>query len=149
MSKSCSLPPSLESLLPTIASRVTPLRFGALELKSDHPLAPLGRLGVLKKAEANPEAFSEVIELVNSYKDSLKSHLEASFEQADALEKRWSNEGEDVNVFELLRASFRGLNSYPQILDAIERCEKVLSHYATPHIAFGVLTLELRQILRP
>ncbi len=60
--------PDMQSVLPTIASRSTPVRFGTIAISHNqleqHPLAKLGRPGDSAMAKAYPDAFSNVHTLV-------------------------------------------------------------------------------------
>ena len=143
--------PSVESVLPTIVSRSSVVRFGAVDASIDlpepHPAARLGRAGELLTAAAQPEVFSAQLSVVHSYLLALEKGLEEALEKADALEKAWS---ENASVAELLRARLSEWPSGPYAagLAALERCEEALEAYASPGIAVQVLTLELREILR-
>ena len=148
--------PSPQAVLPTIASRSTPVRFGTVDVSTiaaettrPHPMQRLGRAGDLVSAAAHPEDFGGAVELVNAYVLTLEKGLEESFEKADALEKAWSGETR-FEVAELLRARLSELSppAYAAALSALERCEDALAAYAAPGLAVQVLTLELRDILR-
>jgi hypothetical protein len=147
--------PSVEQVLPTIASRAAVVRFGAVAaealpvtLPGPHPSAALGRPGDLMLAASGPEAFDEAIALLRSYLSSVPKGLEEAFEAADRLEKRVTGE-ERLDLFDLLRALLReeAPERYAAAVIALERCEEALSLYAAPSTAFQVLTLELREIL--
>lgn len=144
--------PSVGSVLPTIVSRSTPVRFGAVDASiatpEPHPAARLGRAGELLTAAAYPEAFSAQLSVVHSYLLALEKGLEEALEKADALEKAWSEEAH-FGVAELLRARLSEWPSgaYAAGVSALERCEAALEAYAAPSVAVQVLTLELREIL--
>ena len=146
--------PSPQAVLPTIASRSTPVRFGTVDVSSletpiPHPAARLGRAGDLIRAAEHPEDFTALTELVNSYVLALEKGLEEALEKADALEKAWSSETR-FNLPELLRARLSALShsAYASALIALERCENALASYASPGLAVQVLTLELREVVR-
>ncbi len=145
--------PSVESVLPTIVSRSSVVRFGAvdavIETPEPHPAARLGRAGELLEAAAHPELFGAQLNVVHSYLLALEKGLEEALERADALEKAWSEDAR-FGVAELLRARLSEWPSgaYAAGLAALERCEVALEAYAAPGIAVQVLTLELREILR-
>lgn len=148
--------PDMQSVLATIASRSTPVRFGTIEgiqpQVESHPLSKLGRPGDLAMAKAYPEEFSNVQMLVEDYLESLSSTLEQSFEKADALEKHWlgSSESHLFSVPELLRAklSQEAGNNYAYADATLAECEKALESYATPSLAMQVLTLKLRELFQ-
>ena len=146
--------PSPQAVLPTIASRSTPIRFGTVDVSQietpiPHPAARLGRAGELIRAAEHAEDFTALTELVNSYVLTLEKGLEEALEKADALEKAWSSETR-FSVPELLRARLSDLapNAYAGAITALERCENALAAYASPGLAVQVLTLELREVVR-
>lgn len=139
--------PSPQAVLPTIASRSTVIRFGTVRLENtQHPTAMLGRLGDVLTAQENSERFSELMQMIDTYLQSLEKGLENAFEAADALEKAWTNEN-TFDVAELLTARLRERSPslYANASDAVMKFEEALSAYAAPALAMQVLTLELRQ----
>lgn len=139
--------PSPQAILPTIASRSTVIRFGTVPIEnSQHPTAPLGRLGDILTAQQHPERFSELMQIIDTYLQSLEKGLENAFEAADALEKAWTNES-TFDVAELLTARLRERSPhlYATASDAVAKFEEALAAYAAPALAMQVLTLELRQ----
>ncbi len=144
--------PSQQAILPTIASRATPVRFGTVKFDKDlslkHPATRLGRYGDIALAKDNESAFQEVFGLIEDYIKALTKSLENAFELADGLEKRWLSEGV-FSVPELLRAriSQESKDVYAAAVVALENCEKALASYASPSLALQVLTLELRNIM--
>jgi len=145
--------PSVGSVLPTIVSRSSVVRFGAvdapIDLPEPHPAARLGRAGELLTAAAYPEPFSAQLGVVHSYLLGLEKGLEEALERADALEKAWREDAR-FSVAELLRARLSEWSggAYAAGLAALERCEEALAAYASPGVAVQVLTLEFREILR-
>jgi DNA polymerase III subunit delta' len=140
--------PSPQAVLATIASRSTVIRFGTVKLEnSNHPTASLGRLGDILTARENPERFSELLQIIDTYLQSLNKGLENAFEAADALEKAWTNES-TFDVAELLTARLRDRSPslYAHASNAVMKFEEALSAYAAPALAMQVLTLELRQL---
>jgi DNA polymerase III subunit delta' len=139
--------PSPQAVLPTIASRSTVIRFCTVPIEnSQHPTASLGRLGDILTAQENPERFSELMQIIDTYLQSLEKGLENAFEAADALEKAWSNES-TFDVAELLisRLRERSPGLYATSSDAVAKFEEALAAYAAPALAMQVMTLELRQ----
>ncbi len=146
--------PSSQAVLPTIASRATPVRFGTVEAETaldslKHPAARLGRYGDIALAKDNEEAFQETLNLIEDYLKSLPKSLEEALELADGLEKRWLSESM-FSVPELLRAklSQEPNNIYALAILALENCERALASYASPSLALQVLTLELREVMQ-
>lgn len=140
--------PSAQAVLPTIASRSVPVRFGTLDLsQSDHPTARLGRLGDIAVAQANPESFEELQGVINDYINALPKGLEAAFEAADALEKVWASDT-PFNLSDLLLAQLSrwSPSRYAAAAKALSDFEEALEAYAAPSLAVQVLTLELREI---
>ena len=141
---------SEQALLPTVASRGTPVRFAPVYRgASDHPAARLGRIGDLISAEANPEAFTELMALIDDYLATIPQGLDQALLSADGLEKRWSAES-DFDLPELLRARLSAwpAPAYREALEALAHCETALAAYASPGLAVQVLTLTLREIVR-
>ena len=143
---------SQQAILPTIASRSTPVRFGTVQIDNKdlslkHPATRLGRYGDIALAKDNEAAFQEILNLIEDYLKSLKKNLESAFELADGLEKRWLSESM-FSVPELLRArlSQESKDIYAAAIIALENCEKALASYASPSLALQVLTLDLRNI---
>jgi DNA polymerase III subunit delta' len=139
--------PSPQAVLPTIASRSTVIRFGTVPLENNlHPTALLGRLGDLLVAQQNPERFNELMQMIDTYLQSLDKGLENAFEAADALEKAWTNE-HVFDVADLLTARLREHSPrlYALSSDALAKFEEALAAYAAPALAMQVMTLELRQ----
>jgi DNA polymerase III subunit delta' len=140
--------PSPQAVLPTITSRSTVIRFGTVPLEnSSHPTASLGRLGDILTAQQNPERFNELMQMIDTYLQSLDKGLENAFEVADALEKAWSNE-HTFDVAELLTARLRERSPglYAASSDAVAKFEEALAAYAAPALAMQVMTLELRAL---
>lgn len=142
--------PSPQAVLPTLASRCTVVRFGTVPLtESDHPAARLGRVGELKRAEAEPERFAELTRVVDGYVRALTQGLEQALEAADALEKHWLADAE-LGIAELLLARLSSWPSarYARASDALLRFQESVAAYAPVGLATQVLTLELRAILQ-
>ena len=142
--------PSPASVLPTVASRSAPLRFGTVALPdSDHPVARLGRLGDVRRAEADPSGFETSDAVLRDYVNALPKGLEAAFEAADALEKVWLSDT-GFNLADLLLARFSALPpaQYRAASEALARFEAALTAYAAAGLAAQVMTLELRDIVK-
>jgi hypothetical protein len=151
--------PSADAVLPTIVSRSTQVRFGALspaELRHvsdgqfDHPLLHLGRASDVAAHAQQGDAVDALVKVVDDYVQALKGSLEEAFQQADALEKAWSNAEQTIAVPDVLRAALRPLGKtvHANALPLIDACEDALSRYASPSLAVQVLTLELRRIVK-
>lgn len=139
--------PSPQAVLPTIASRSTVVRFGTVPLENNqHPTAALGRLGDVLTAQQNAEHFAELMQMIDTYLQSLDKGLENAFEAADALEKAWTNESTfDVAELLIARLRERSPQSYMNASDAVAKFEEALAAYAAPSLAMQVMTLELRK----
>lgn len=141
--------PSPQAVLATLASRCTVLRFGTVALPEGvHPAARLGRLGDLKRAEAEPERFSDLTRVIDGYLRALEQGLEQALEAADALEKHWLADAE-LRPDELLlaRLSQWPPPRYARASDALARFQEAVAAYAPLGLATQVLTLELREVL--
>lgn len=142
--------PSPGSVLSTVASRSAPVRFGTVALPQDsHPAARLGRLGDLRRKEADPAAFEAADRVLQDYVNALPKGLEEAFEAADALEKLWlSVTPFDLTDLLLARFSTWSPARYAAAQAALARFEDALSAYAAAGLAAQVLTLELRETLK-
>ena len=151
--------PSADAVLPTIVSRSTQVRFGALspaQLKDvsdgqfDHPLLHLGRASDVAAHAQDSDAVDTLVQVVADYVRALPKSLEDALQQADALEKTWSNAEQVIAVPDILRAELSQLDRgvYARALPLIDDCETALSRYASPSLAVQVLTLELRDIIK-
>ena len=142
--------PSAQAVLPTIASRAAPVRFGTLpeQSASAHPAARLGRLGDTRILEAHPETFTDIHSVITDYVSALPKGLEAAFEAADALEKSWLAES-PFDLSDLLLAQFSAWSPahYRAASEILSDFEAALAAYAAPSLAVQVMTLELRKAL--
>ena len=146
--------PSQPSVLPTVASRCTPVHLGPVDTSgfedlSYLPAFRLGHIGPLLQARADPKAARELRDLVEAYVAATKHDLEASFEASDRLEKRWLNG--DENLFGVLLERLRQAppGTYLAASEALDRCQGRLEAYTPSSLAFLELTLALRNLLRP
>jgi hypothetical protein len=145
--------PSLDALLPTIASRCTPVRCvpvtpeGFADL-APHPALATGRIGPLARAQADPERWRVVRDAVAEFIDALEGPLLEALEAADGLEAIWT-EHDSADVTDLLRYSLR--ERWPGELPALERevarCEEAYERYASTKLATRSLALALRHRL--
>jgi hypothetical protein len=151
--------PSGDAVLPTIVSRSTQVRFGALspeQLKHvsdgqfDHPLLHLGRASDVAAHAQDSDAVDALVQVVAAYVRALSGSLEDALQQADALEKVWSSAEQTIAVPDVLRAACSQLarGIYADALEHIDACEAALSRYASPSLAVQVLTLELRRVIK-
>lgn len=143
-----------EALLPTVASRCTTVRLGAVDVgmfagMERHPAYRLGLPGPLVRARQEGAAYAADQEDVDRLIDALGGTLQEALDAAGALEKRLEK-AEGGAPFTLLREGLRGLPAptYAVTLDAVERCERALEAYAHPGLALTALTLDLRAALR-
>ncbi len=144
--------PDPQSLLPTIASRVTAVRLGTVATDglepADHPAHLLGTPGPLERASADMKAFEEAQLLVNDWFSALAADLRQALAAAAALEPVWLGPA-GTDVPQLLRAGFR---RYPVSVragaeSALAVCEEQLGSYVSSGLALQVLTLEIRRLL--
>ncbi len=138
--------PSPQSVLSTVASRSAPVRFGTVaSANGDHPAARLGRLGDVRRMEADPEDFEATDEVLRNYVNALPKSLEEAFEAADAVEKLWLRDTR-FDLADLLLARFSAWppEHYVAASHALARFETALGAYAAAGLAAQVLTLELR-----
>lgn len=144
--------PDRQSLLPTIASRVTPLRLGTVDTRglepADHPAHLLGTPGPLRRATGDPAAYEAASLAVRNWLTALDSGLLDAFNSAAELETHWLG-GSGTDLPQLLRSGFR---SWPPAVraaaeDALADCEEQLASYVSTGLALQLLTLRLRRLL--
>lgn len=145
--------PSQDALLPTIASRCTPIRcvpvtpegFGEL---APHPGLATGRIGPLVRAQGDPERWHAVRDAVRGFADALEGPLLDALEAADGLESVWTDH-DAADVTDVLRFTLR--ERWPSLLPAlereVERCEEAYERYANTTLATRTLALALRERL--
>ncbi len=150
--------PNAASLLPTVASRCTPVRFGPVDPDvieqhlpgwAGHPALRLGRPGPLMVDDETRERIDAHREAADGFARALERDLDAALDAADALEKAWAD-ATPLDPGDLLRSAiaerYPGLRGAAE--SAIERCETALEAYANAGLAVQRLTLELRGLLR-
>ncbi|HLR46284.1 MAG TPA: hypothetical protein VK092_03935 [Deinococcales bacterium] len=144
--------PSVQSLLPTIASRLVPVRLGTVEPPAGpvpgHPARRLGTPGPLLEAAREPARWEETAAAVSAFLESMTSELRESFAAAALLEKTWLGP-DGAAAVQLLRSEL--LERLPAgtsavALDAVERCEEQLAAYVNATVALQLLALELRRL---
>lgn len=143
--------PSLDAMLPTIASRCTPLRCAPVDVAGfasagPHPALATGRIGPLVRREREPERHTEIAAAVDGFLTGLEGSLWEALEGARALESVWSDVDAD-DATDLLRFGLR--ERWPHLLPAleeqVERCELAFERYASTTLATRVLALALRR----
>lgn len=142
--------PSPQALLPTLASRCVPLRFGAAEVGAFEDLAPhpayrAGRYGALLRDRQDPEGHAELREAAEAWIDALDAPLAKALTAAEALESAWAERRAQAPgdlLRELLRE--RDPGRYREALDALDATERALETFVKPKLAFYRLTLRLR-----
>lgn len=143
--------PDRNSLLPTIASRVTEVRLGTTDTDglepANHPAHLLGTPGPLARARRDMDSWNAAADAASAYVNTLSGSLDAAFAAAVELEEVWLRGGFDLP--QLLRAEFRKLDParYAASVTALEACESQLSSYVHSGIALQLLTLELRSVI--
>lgn len=145
--------PSLDAMLPTIASRCTPLRCAPVDVAGfadagPHPGLATGRIGPLVRRERDPERHAEIAAAVDGFLSGVQGSLWDALEGARELERVWSDVDAD-DVTDLLRFGLR--ERWPHLLPAleheVERCELAFERYASTTLATRVLVLALRRRL--
>ncbi|MEM7738667.1 MAG: hypothetical protein AAF267_23085 [Deinococcota bacterium] len=154
---------SSDNVLPTVVSRATPVRFGALSQanlntlsdslnndKFQHPLLRLGRARDVYAHAQRSEDIATLIKVVEDYVEALSDSLEHAFIQADLLEKAWSSADQAIAVVDLLRAKLSTWTpaTHAPALHQVDACAEALESYATASLAVQCLTLELRNITK-
>lgn len=150
------LAPGPDALLPTVASRASTVRFGAVATDEFGDLAPhpglrLGQPGSLIRARSDQGATlaarDAAVSLLKACSGDLLDSLEAAEEFAAAI-NRALEAGAEPGPLAWLREPLRALpaTSYAAALEHIESCEDALAAYGNPGLACAVLTLELRAL---
>ena len=143
--------PSLDAMLPTIASRCTPLRCAPVDVASfaeegPHPALATGRIGPLVRREREPERHAEIAAVVDGFLEGVGGSLWDALEAAKELERVWSDV-DAADVTDLLRFGLR--ERWPRLLPVLERdvarCELAFERYASTTLATRVLALALRR----
>lgn len=156
--------PGPDAVLPTVASRSTVVRFGAVAPEAlatiagdatltGHPAFRTGQAGALLRAQRAPEATAAAREAARAYLASLDGDLLDALDGAEDLAKALTaaaDDGADPDPLGWLREPLRRHppTVYAAALERIERCEDALAAYAQPTLACSVLTLRLRALLR-
>ena len=146
-----------DALLPTVASRASTVRFGAVETGDFSDLAPhpgvrLGQPGSLLRARgdqgATLQAREAAVSLLKACSGDLLDALEAAEEFATAINKALEA-GADPGPLAWLREPLRALplTAYATAVERIESCEDALAAYGNAGLACAVLTLELRELM--
>lgn len=157
--------PGPDAVLPTVASRSTVIRFGAVAPEAlariaggvdlaGHPAFRTGQAGALLRAELAPEATRAARDAAMAFLGALDGDLLEALDGADELVKALAaanDAGADPDPLGWLREPLRvrPAQLYTAALEEIERCEDALAAYAQPWLACAVLTLRLRALLRP
>lgn len=158
-----------EAVLPTVASRSSVVRFRPLSeadlvaalptVDRDHPAFRLGQPGALLSTEAVDAAYGPDVdraaadELLAALTEDLSATLAAAEAFGAALGGAMSGAASGgpggPGPLAWLRHGLRAYEPtrYAAALDAVERCEEALAHYAQAPLAATVLALELRRVL--
>lgn len=155
--------PGPETVLPTVASRSSTVRFKPLGEDQmlqvagaalDHPAVRLGQPGVLLSSAADREVAGDdgAREAAYALVASLGGELAATFEAADELAAavdKSLKDGVEPGPLAWLRHALRDEEPtrYAAAVDAVDACEEALAHYAQTSLACTVLALELRRLL--
>ncbi|HKI56874.1 MAG TPA: hypothetical protein VKB31_06935 [Trueperaceae bacterium] len=146
-----------DALLPTVASRCTTMRLGAVDVRgyaglAPHPALRLGLPGPLERARSDLGAFAASRDAVETFVVALGGELADTLEAADAVarlaEAAAADDGDAPSPLALLRERLRDLPParYAAAIDALERCETALAAYANAQLTFTTLALDLRAL---
>lgn len=142
------------SLLPTLASRCSMIRFGAapvdgFEDLAPHPALRTGQRGRLIVARAEPDAATTLREAAVRWVESLDGPLAEALAASEAWAEAWQ-ERPDLAPGEVLLEHLRrdAPARYPAALDAVRDAERALEAYVSATVVTHALTLRLRA-LRP
>jgi len=145
-----------EALLPTVASRCSVLRLGAVEVSAyaelePHPALRLGLPGPLERARADMDSFVSGRDAVEALMLALDGDLAGALDAAEAvagLAEAAAPDDAALSPFTLLRERLRRLPParYAAAVDVVERCEAAIAAYANARLAFTTLVLDLRAL---
>lgn len=145
--------PSPGAVLPTLASRCTPVRFGAapvdgFEDLAPHPALRTGQVGALLRVREDPSAFEALRAAADAWVEALDGDLDGALAAAASLGEAASAHG-DAYVGDLLRELLRARapRLYPVALDALDEAEAALAAYARASTVWALLTVRLRAAL--
>lgn len=145
--------PSPGAVLPTLASRCTPVRFGAapvdgFEDLAPHPALRTGQVGALLRAREDPTAHRDLQAAAEAWVEALDGELDGALAAAANLGEAAAARG-DALAGDLLRELLRARTPrlYPVALDALDEAEAALAAYARPATVWALLTLRLRAAL--
>lgn len=140
------------SLLPTIASRCSIVRFGAapvtgFEELAPHPALRTGQRGRLLTLRAEGEAATAVGEAAARWVAALDGPLSDALAASEAWAAAWQ-EHADLAPAELLLEHLRrdAPERYAVALDAVRDAERALEAYASAQVVVHALTLRLRAV---
>lgn len=150
--------PGPDAVLPTVASRSTVVRFGAVTPMTgfddlhQHPAVRLGQPGALIRARTNEEASAAARDAALTFLNAVNEDLASALAAADDLSKGIAvalEAGVDPGPLGWLREPLRELDAvtYAAALEEVERCEDALAAYAQAPLACTVLALRLRHLL--
>lgn len=142
--------PSPSAVLPTLASRCVPVRFGAaptegFEDLAPHPALRAGQRGRLLRAREEPEVENAVRAAVAAWVASLEGPLGPALQAADELMKIWTAHPAQAPAERLLEHVRRDApHRYGSALEAVREAEEALSAYVPATLIGPALTLRVR-----
>lgn len=139
-----------DALLPTVASRCTTVRLGAVAVRDfddlrEHPAHRLGLPGPLLRARSDEQGYRAAADAAQALVAALDGDLRDALAASKGLAKALESDA-PVAPLALVREALRGLPAgrYAAALDALEGCEQALAAYVSPPLALTALALELR-----
>jgi len=163
--------PGPDAVIPTVASRATVVRFGAVSVSGfddlgPHPAVRLGQPGALLRARARQEDSAGARDCAMAFLAAVTGDLRTALSGAEDLSAGVTaalEAGIDPGPLGWLREPLRDLLTGPTLaqgtvgafgpgvyaaaLEEVERCEDALASYASGPLACSVLALRLRQVL--
>lgn len=149
--------PGPDAVLPTVASRSSVVRFGAVPVSGyedlgPHPAMRLGQPGALIRARAHADDSAAARDCALAFLAALTGDLRTALGAAEDLSAGITaalEAGVDPGPLGWLREPLRGydVGVYAAALQELERCEDALAAYASAPLACMVLTLRLRAVL--
>lgn len=142
--------PSREALLPTLASRVVTMRFGAAPVASfvdlaPHPALDGGQYGRLQRAREDPELEALLRDATHAFVASLEGPLDEALAAGSAWVAAWMDHPREALPQRLLVTLRRDApERYALALDVVDEAERALRAYVGKDVVAAALTLRLR-----
>ncbi|MEX2501879.1 MAG: hypothetical protein WD336_05855, partial [Trueperaceae bacterium] len=146
--------PSPSALLPTLASRCVPLRFGAVptdgyEDLAPHPALRTGQIGRLIRARQEPDTEAALQRAAADWVAALDGPLDEALTFGRAWIDAWTTHPQHAPVERILEHLRRDApRFYAEALQAVPEADASLRAYVNASVVANALTLRLRRVRR-